>query len=175
MKRAFLFGILGFVLFAMGLGVIMVNLKKAEPAEAAPAPVQTVMATVQPSPTPTVVETSADPTDEPTEEPTEEATVESTEPTSSETVDADAEEWFRLDYQDIYKKNFGKMPSEEVQEIALSFAQATCANFDDGYTLDEVAAGIVDSGGSQKAQAALALAVRPGVLNLCPWNKAALG
>jgi hypothetical protein len=170
MKRAFLFAMLGVVVFIMALGVIAVNLKKAPPAEAIPAPVQTVVVTPQASVTPTVTQTSADPTDEPTEE----SVTVSSDPTTSETVDEDAEEWFRLDYQDIYKKNFGAMPSEEVQEVALSFAQATCANFDDGYTLDEVAAGIVDSGGSQKAQAALALAVRPGVLNLCPWNKAAL-
>lgn len=195
MKRIILFVMLGFVVFSIGLGFIALNLQKAK-ADAVPAPVLTIAATPKVSVTPTVVETSTAPTDEPTTaSPTPTPTPSKTE-TLNEGSDLDMsnytahrlpadpnswtpEEWqwwneaataFEWDFGDIYETNFGKAPSNKVLSAASDFAEATCSNFDEGYTLDEVAAGIVDSGGSQKDQAALALAVKPGVSNFCPWN-----
>lgn len=149
-------------------------------------------------PTTTPTQTATAPSEGPTEQPTNELA--SPTPAVPESVDDEAEvdmsnykvhklpknidkwsdqewEWwstaaleFQSDYEASFEDHFGDTPSEEVLKVAQDFAEESCSHFDEGRTVDDIAEGIADSGGSQKAQAALLLAVRPGVKNFCPWN-----
>lgn len=176
------------VISAIGVGLYALSLKKAEEASVKPLPVQTYVAPTN------------DPTPEPSGESsvTSSPTVESTdEEEDYDYSDVDMsnykvhklpkniddwsdQEWawwteaasnFQDEYSVKFEDNFGDTPSDDVLQVAQDFAEEVCSTFDDGGALDDIAAGIVDSGDNKQTQMALAMAVHPGVNNFCPWNK----
>ena len=78
---------------------------------------------------------------------------------------------FQIDYEKVFEDHFGYTPDPDVVNTAQNFAEEVCRILDKGGNLDDIAEGVVDSGGSKQAQFALAMAVHPGVHNFCPWNK----
>lgn len=178
MKRSLLFAILGVIVIIMFVGVVAVNLKKST-VSAAPS-------------TPVAVQTSAAAKDEPSQTPTAEESSDEQEVDMSdykphklpENIDDwTPEEWewyttvavqFQQDYRDTFYNSFGEDPPEKAVSVASDFAEEVCSKFDDGATVDDIAAAIVDAGSNKKTQAALALAVKPGVENFCPWNSGKL-
>ena len=148
--------------------------------------------------TPVAVQTSEAPKDEPTAEPSVTPTKSATEDSDDEEVDMtnykphklhkDTDKWtdqewewwtnaasgFQIDYEDVFEEHFGETPTSDIVQIAQNFGEEVCSVLDKGGDLDDIAEAVVDSGGSKKAQFALAMAVHPGVNNFCPWNKSKL-
>lgn len=77
---------------------------------------------------------------------------------------------FQIDYKKVFEDHFGYTPDPDVVNTAQNFAEEVCRILDKGGNLDDIAEGVVDSGGTKQAQFALAMAVHPGVNNFCPWN-----
>lgn len=77
---------------------------------------------------------------------------------------------FEVDYEWAFEEEFGFEPGEEVVEVATSFAEDVCAKLDDGVKMKNVIKAIASLGEDSTTQTALALAVNPGVTNLCPWH-----
>ena len=175
------------VISAIGMGLYALSLKKAEEASVKPLPVQTSVAatnvsTPEPSVEPSITST-------PTVEPSDEEDYDYSDVNMSNykvhKLPKDIDDWsdqewswwteaasnFQEDYSVKFEDNFGDTPSDEVLQVAQDFAEEVCSTLDDGGTLDDIAAGIVDSGDNKRTQMALAMAVHTGVNNFCPWNK----
>lgn len=175
------------VISAIGIGLYALNAKKAEEASVKPLPVQTSVAptndsTPEPSVEPSITSSS-------TMEPSDEEDYDYSDVDMSNykvhKLPKDIDEWsdqewawwteaasnFQDEYSVKFEDNFGDTPTDEVLQVAQDFAEEVCSLLDNNGTLDDIAAGIVDSGDSKRTQMALALAVHPGVNNFCPWNK----
>lgn len=175
------------VISAIGMGLYALSLKKAEEASVKPLPAQTYVApTNDPTPEPSIEQSI---TSTPTVEPTDEEDYDYSDIDLSNykphVLPKDIDKWsdeewawwteaasnFRDDYSVKFEDNFGDIPSDDVLEVAQNFAEEVCSVLDDGGTVDDIAAGIVDSGDNKRTQMALAMAVHSGVNNFCPWNK----
>ena len=185
MKKSFLFSLLGFVIGCMIFGVYALNVRKAEQAAATPTPVQISEA---PKNEPTVQQTTPTPIPSVSTEEEEEDYDYSDVDLSNykpHKLPKDVEKWtdeewawwteaasnFQDEYSVKFEDNFGDTPTDEVLQVAQNFAEEVCSLLDNNGTLDDIAAGIVDSGDNKRTQMALAMAVHPGVNNFCPWNK----
>ena len=174
MKKSLLFALLGVAVLIMATGVIAVALKKPVVA-ATPSALQTSEVAK--------TETPIEPTTSSTSDESEDDEVDMSNyeehklPSDSDTwTDQEWEWWstaavnFDHDYVIVFTDHFGEDPSSEIIEVAQNFAEEVCTLLDDDGTIDDVAEGVVDSGGSKQTQMALAMAVHPGVYNFCPWN-----
>lgn len=177
MKRSLMFALLGFVILTMIVGLIAVGNKKNSAKNTETVSTPSVVITVEPSKS-----SSPEPTlDEETDDYEYNADLTNYKvhklPDDIDTWSDEEWTWwvraasdFREDYNNKFEKIFGDFPLEGVTDNMQDFGETVCSELDSGKNIDDIAAGIVDSGGSKQSQMAMAAAVEPAVKNFCPWN-----